>query len=98
MADEVKLGPAELVRERERVARNRSDRIVAVDVPRIAIAANIREGICERRSVKMVEHGFIRTMVAEPTVQNDDLFWSAADGFVPHRLFSLAYLIVPSGA
>jgi len=33
MANDVKIDPAELGSKRERVARNLSDRIVAVDVP-----------------------------------------------------------------
>jgi hypothetical protein len=85
VADEVELGPAELVGEGDGVARHFADVEGAADIARAAVTPDIKERISVPLGVERLEHRLEHAMIREPPVDNDDLDGPVADRPVPNH-------------
>ena len=87
MTDDVEIVPAKPVGQRNRIGGDLRHGVVAGLVARMAVAADVDEGVGEALRVEVVEHRFERAMIAEPAVDDRDLDGPVAELLVKdHRV------------
>ena len=82
----MKVAPPELVGDRDRIRRNFADAVIAGDVARVAVTADIDEGIGVAIGIKAVENRRENPVILEPSVNDHDLGRAMAYRFVPNHI------------
>ena len=81
----MKLVPAELVGERDRIRRYFADAVLAGNIARVAVTADIDEGVGEAVGIEAVEDRCEHPVIPEPSVNDHDLGRAAAYRRVPNH-------------
>jgi hypothetical protein len=89
MADHVKFPPAKLVGERNAIGCDFADRECACDVARMAVTADINEGVRVKVAVERIEHRGKYPMIPKPPVDDQNFRGTVADRRMPNHSGSL---------
>jgi hypothetical protein len=85
MADDMKLAPPELVGKRDRIRCHFPDAVFAGKVARVAVTADIDEGVGAAVGIEAVEDRREHPVIPEPSVNDHDLCRAIANRRVPNH-------------